>query len=182
MVKGNETDHRCKNLDCHNLHVRLHIGQNRGKKEVPIPFPSNQYLSSLCHRLFHPAFGSFGILLCDHGTHIRVRVKRIAEFPEVVARGTEAREPHHLAYYIRELAGLWNPYVQDRSRHAVLSGDPSLTNARLALTLGVRTVLANALELDLSSAVERKLAKNAMKYPAETFRGRYFKPEHEPDR
>ena len=42
--------------------------------------------------------------------------------------------------------------------------------------------LTNALELDLSSAVEGKLAKNVMKYPAETFRGRYFKPEHEPDR
>ncbi len=39
--------------------------------------------------------------------------------------------------------------------------------------------LANALELDLSSAVERKLTKNAAKYPAETFRGRYFKPERE---
>jgi arginyl-tRNA synthetase len=74
-------------------------------------------------------------------------LKRIAEFPEVVARGGEAREPHHLAYYVRDLAGLWNPYVQDRSRHPVLSDDPSLTNARLALTLGVRTVLANALEL-----------------------------------
>ena len=39
--------------------------------------------------------------------------------------------------------------------------------------------LANALELDLSSTVERKLAKNAAKYPAEIFRGRYFKPEPE---
>lgn len=37
--------------------------------------------------------------------------------------------------------------------------------------------LANVLELDLSSAVARKIAKNAAKYPAETFRGRYFKPK-----
>jgi dCTP diphosphatase len=42
--------------------------------------------------------------------------------------------------------------------------------------------LSNALELDLSSAVRRKLTKNAAKYPAETFRGRYFKPERERDR
>ena len=42
--------------------------------------------------------------------------------------------------------------------------------------------LANALELDLSSAVQRKLTKNVAKYPAETFRGRYFKPERERDR
>jgi NTP pyrophosphatase (non-canonical NTP hydrolase) len=36
--------------------------------------------------------------------------------------------------------------------------------------------LANVLELDLAAAVERKTAKNAAKYPAATFRGRYFKP------
>ena len=40
--------------------------------------------------------------------------------------------------------------------------------------------LVNVLELDLSSAVERKLAKNAAKYPVETFRGRYFKPGKAP--
>jgi dCTP diphosphatase len=39
--------------------------------------------------------------------------------------------------------------------------------------------LANTLGLDLSSVVKRKLAKNAAKYPAETFRGRYFKPSRE---
>jgi len=33
--------------------------------------------------------------------------------------------------------------------------------------------LANVLEVDLSAAVERKMAKNADKYPAETFRGRF---------
>jgi arginyl-tRNA synthetase len=52
-----------------------------------------------------------------------------------------------VAYYSRELAGLWNPYVQDRGRHRVVSDDPALTNARLGLTLAVRTVLANALGL-----------------------------------
>ena len=41
--------------------------------------------------------------------------------------------------------------------------------------------LANALELDLSSAVEQKLLKNAAKYPANVFRGRYSKPRPELD-
>jgi NTP pyrophosphatase (non-canonical NTP hydrolase) len=36
--------------------------------------------------------------------------------------------------------------------------------------------LANALQIDLSSAVAAKVAKNAEKYPVERFRGRYFKP------
>jgi arginyl-tRNA synthetase len=74
-------------------------------------------------------------------------LKRVSEFPEVVARAAESREPHHVAYYLRELAGLWNPYVQDGTRHRVLSDDPALTHARLGLALAVRVVLANGLEL-----------------------------------
>jgi NTP pyrophosphatase (non-canonical NTP hydrolase) len=41
--------------------------------------------------------------------------------------------------------------------------------------------LANTLDLDLSSAVEHKLTKNAAKYPADVFRGRYFKPNSDSD-
>ena len=72
-------------------------------------------------------------------------LSKIGEFPDVVARAAEAREPHHVAYWVRELAGLWNPYLQDGVRHRVLSDDPALTSARLGLALAVRTVLANAL-------------------------------------
>ncbi len=36
--------------------------------------------------------------------------------------------------------------------------------------------LANTLNLDLSAAVRDKMAKNALKYPAAEFRGRYYKP------
>lgn len=36
--------------------------------------------------------------------------------------------------------------------------------------------LANALNIDVSSAVTAKMAKNARKYPADQFRGRYYKP------
>jgi arginyl-tRNA synthetase len=82
-------------------------------------------------------------------------LKKIGEFPEVVARAGETREPHHVAYYARDLAGLWNPYVQDGGRHRVLSDDASLTSARLGLALAVRTVLANALGLLGISAPEQ---------------------------
>ncbi len=82
-------------------------------------------------------------------------LKKIAEFPEIVARAGESREPHHVAYYARDLAGLWSPYVQDGNRHRVLSDDASLTNARLGLALAVRTVLANALDLLGVSAPEQ---------------------------
>jgi arginyl-tRNA synthetase len=82
-------------------------------------------------------------------------LKRISEFPAVIARAGETREPHHLAYYLRELAGLWNPYVQDGTRHRVLSDDPTLTQARLGLALAVRIVLANGLGLLGISAPEQ---------------------------
>jgi arginyl-tRNA synthetase len=82
-------------------------------------------------------------------------LKKVAEFPDVVTRAARTREPHHVAYYAREVAGLWNPYVQDRTRHRVLSEDALLTSGRLGLTLAVRTVLANALGLLGVSAPER---------------------------
>jgi len=82
-------------------------------------------------------------------------LRKIAEFPEVIERAAESREPHHVAYYVREVAGLWNPYVQDRTRHRVLSDDMAITNARLGLTLAVRAVLASALGLLGVAAPER---------------------------
>jgi arginyl-tRNA synthetase len=82
-------------------------------------------------------------------------IKKLSEFPEVTLRAAETREPHHIAYYLRELAALWNPYIQDGRRHRVLSEDAALTEARLGLTLAVRTVLAKGLGLLGMSAPER---------------------------
>lgn len=50
----------------------------------------------------------------------------------------------------------------------------------IADTLCFVLALANTLQLDLSSAVERKIHKNATKYPVDKFRGQYFKPGGEP--
>ncbi len=82
-------------------------------------------------------------------------LKKISEFPEVVQRAADTREPHHLCYWARELAGLWNPYQQDGVRHRVLSDDPAMTSARLGLALAVRIALAGALRLLGISAPER---------------------------
>ncbi|MDJ0787351.1 MAG: arginine--tRNA ligase [Myxococcota bacterium] len=81
-------------------------------------------------------------------------IRKLGEFPEVVARAAESLEPHHVAYYLRDVAGLWNPWVQDRSNR-ILSDDAALTAARLGLTLGVRIVLAQGLALLGMSAPER---------------------------
>jgi arginyl-tRNA synthetase len=82
-------------------------------------------------------------------------IRKLSEFPGVVRRAGAAREPHHLAYYLRDVAGLWNPYVQDGVRHRVVSKDSELSAARLALVRGVRTVLCNGLRLLGISTPER---------------------------
>jgi arginyl-tRNA synthetase len=82
-------------------------------------------------------------------------LKKISEYPDVVARAGETREPHHLAYYLRELAGLWNPYVQDGTRHRVLSDDAALTAARIGLARVVGIVLRNGLDTLGISAPEQ---------------------------
>jgi arginyl-tRNA synthetase len=74
-------------------------------------------------------------------------VKKLATFSEVISRAASSREPHHVAYYMREVAGLWNPYLQDGDRHRVISEDAELTAARLGLALAVRNVLASGLAL-----------------------------------
>ncbi len=82
-------------------------------------------------------------------------LKKLAEFPDVVSDAAAAREPHHIAYFLREVAGLWNPYLQDGVHHRILSDDPALTSARLGMAAAVRTVLANGLQLLGITAVEQ---------------------------
>jgi len=47
----------------------------------------------------------------------------------------------------------------------------------LADVIGYSFALANELGLDISSAVRAKMVKNAEKYPAEKYRGRYERPK-----
>jgi arginyl-tRNA synthetase len=82
-------------------------------------------------------------------------VRKLAEYPEIVGRAAEAREPHHVAYYLRDVAALWNPYLQDGRNHRVLSEDAELTRARLGLVAAVRIVMANGLHLLGMTAPER---------------------------
>ena len=82
-------------------------------------------------------------------------LRKLGAFPGMVERSAQMREPHHVAYYLRDLAGLWNPYLQDGTRHRVISEDEGLTAARLGLVLAVRFVLAEGLGLLGLSAPER---------------------------
>jgi arginyl-tRNA synthetase len=79
-------------------------------------------------------------------------MKQLSFFPELVESSARALEPHRLTFYLQELAaGLHNYYYH----HRILTEDLPRSRARLALMLGVRTVIANALKLLGVSAPSR---------------------------
>ena len=66
----------------------------------------------------------------------------------------------------------------DASRKAV--EDPALRDVvadEIADVTGVVLAMCNALRLDLSDCVRRKMAKNVLKYPVDKSRGRYQVPD-----
>ncbi len=72
----------------------------------------------------------------------RLVARLLMQFPDVVSRAQESFEPHHVAQYAGELAGLYNSwYAKER-----VVGDPAAPR-RAALTLAVATTLHNALYL-----------------------------------
>jgi arginyl-tRNA synthetase len=78
-------------------------------------------------------------------------IKRLLDYPNVVAGAARALEPHRVAYWLSELAGLFHPYYKT---HRVIQDDRRLTLARLALCAAVGQVVANGLALLGVSAPE----------------------------
>jgi arginyl-tRNA synthetase len=78
-------------------------------------------------------------------------IKRLLQFPSVAAGAARAREPHRIAYYLSDLAGLYHPYYKF---HRVISEERALTVARLGLAAAVGQVVRNGLDLLGVSAPE----------------------------
>ncbi|HET9491698.1 MAG TPA: arginine--tRNA ligase [Methylomirabilota bacterium] len=78
-------------------------------------------------------------------------MKRLVQLPDVVAGAARALEPHRVAYWLYELAGLFHPYYK---AHRVIQADERLMFARLALCTAVGEVLRHGLELLGVSAPE----------------------------
>jgi len=119
-------------------HARTH-GLERKAKEAGVSMPEPD---------------QFEASLLDRPEEIEL-IRKLVEFPEMVERAANTREPHHVAYYLRDLAGLWNPYLQDGVNHKVISEDTALTRTRLALAKAIRIVLKEGLELLGVSSPER---------------------------
>jgi arginyl-tRNA synthetase len=76
----------------------------------------------------------------------------LSDFPYAVACSAEALEPHQICNYLEELASTFH---QCYTRHTVISDDPNLTAARLALIEGVRIIVRSGLGLLGVSAPEQ---------------------------
>ena len=84
-----------------------------------------------------------------------------------------------LAIEAAELMEHFQWLTTDASRE--LATDPEKlaeVGEELADVIGYSFALANELGLDISSAVRAKMVKNAQKYPAEKYRGRYERPKN----
>ena len=66
-------------------------------------------------------------------------MRRLAEYPAVLARAAADLTPHDVAFYLRELAGAFHSYYA--AERFLVDGDEPLTTARLALLAATRQVL-----------------------------------------
>lgn len=80
----------------------------------------------------------------------------LAEFPRIVATAAELREPHRVARYLEELAGVYHGFYAD-CRVLPLGEEPAtaLHSARANLCAATMQVIANGLDLLGVSAPER---------------------------
>jgi arginyl-tRNA synthetase len=79
-------------------------------------------------------------------------IRKLVQFPEEIALAALRKEPHRLARYVHDLAGLFHSFYNSCR---VISDDEKLTAARLVLVDAARIVLRNSLNILGITAPER---------------------------
>ncbi len=78
-------------------------------------------------------------------------IRRLCQWPRVLAGAALAHEPHRIAFHLQELAGafhlLWTRGKDDARLRFIDAERPAETRARLALISGVKLVIAEGLAL-----------------------------------
>ncbi|KZR57623.1 arginine--tRNA ligase [Pseudobacillus badius] len=80
-------------------------------------------------------------------------LKKIGDFPQVVAEAAEKRIPHRIANYIQELSAAFHSFYN--AEKVLDASNQPLSEARLALVKAVQITLKNALQLIGVSAPEK---------------------------
>jgi arginyl-tRNA synthetase len=116
-------------------HARIcSILRNAEAQGVPLPKP-----------------GSVDLTLLDLPEEKEL-IRHMAALPDVIEGAAISMEPHRITTYLRDIATTLHSYYY---HHRVLTDDALVTEARLAMVLGVRTAIAKALALLGVSAPER---------------------------
>jgi arginyl-tRNA synthetase len=105
---------------------------------------------------YDKALGSANLQLLNTA-HESALLRRVTQYPELLATAAAALEPHQIAHYLRELAGDFHTYY---NAHVFLVEDASLRNARLNLVAATKQVIANGLQLLGVSAPESMWSTN----------------------
>jgi len=103
---------------------------------------------------------AYGVIAFDPSLLVHERERELmgslAEYPRIVASAAELREPHRVARYVEELAGIYHRFYADC--RVLPMGDESPTplhSARATLCQATAQVIANALDLLGVSAPEK---------------------------
>ena len=80
-------------------------------------------------------------LFTEHDLNL---IRKLIEFPEILADISKNYEVHRLPRYALELAREFHNFYE---KERVITDDKKLTSARLSLVMATKTVLANALNL-----------------------------------
>ncbi len=91
-------------------------------------------------------------------------MRKLADYPEMLARAAAELAPHDVAFYARELAALFHGYY---AAERFLVDDPALARARTALLAATAQVLRNALAV-LGVAAPESMQREAAAAAAET--------------
>lgn len=79
-------------------------------------------------------------------------MRKLASYEEVIPQAARARTPQKLTRYVEELASDFSSFYRDCK---VITDDQELTQARLALCVATRSVVADGLNLLGVGAPER---------------------------
>ncbi|MFO7602017.1 MAG: arginine--tRNA ligase [Candidatus Desulfacyla sp.] len=128
------------------------------KKDSDNPVYYVQYAHARVCSIFRKAEAE-GVLLpdapADLSGHLTLEeelaiVRLMADFPSLLTEICATLEPHRLTYYLTDLAALFHRYFNLGTKvpeYRVITADTALTQARLVLAEGIRTVIANGLRL-----------------------------------
>jgi len=131
--------------------------QSRDNPVFYIQYAHARICSVLRHaEQMNPLLGVFGdealvtanMTLLDSTAELAM-IRKLAEWPRLIAIAAREREPHRIAFYLQELAAelhaLWTAGKDDAELRFILPDQPAKTAARLALLRAAALVIAAGL-------------------------------------